>query len=132
MSHLKKLIYFVLAASFLLMTACNAGGNSEQKAPEQAGRYVESDITPPIDGRFMSFSGRDGTLVCFDDGLRNRYESADGGASWSLTPGPGRDTDRYMTIRSGAMLQDGSLLVFLQDLDKRFLNSLPVHLFLLQ
>jgi len=78
------------------------------------GRYVEIDITPPFEGRFYTFTSENGTLICYDVGLTVRYESADGGESWISSPGPGSKTDRYQSVEGGALMPDGSLLVFVQ------------------
>jgi ABC-type glycerol-3-phosphate transport system substrate-binding protein len=113
MKNIKLIICMLLAGSLLLSTACG-GGNSNNDIDTGVGRYVETDITPPISGRFTSFLSADGAIVCFSEGLAARYESADGGANWTETPGPGSGSDRYGTVQSGTMLDDGSLLVFVQ------------------
>ncbi|MDR1620115.1 MAG: extracellular solute-binding protein [Clostridiales bacterium] len=76
---------------------------------------MESDITPPVEGRFASFLAADGTLVCFDEGLKTRYESADGGNSWTPSPGPGSDGDRYRDAQTGTFLPDGRLIVYMWE-----------------
>jgi len=112
MKSLKSIICLLLAGSLLFAAACgNKPGNIAAAAE---GRYVESDITPPVEGRFTSFISADGTIVCFDAGLAVRYESTDGGASWSENPGPGSGSDRFLGVQGGALLPDGSLLVFIQ------------------
>ena len=116
MKRIKRSLCLLLAGSLLLMTACSGEKNEKKDDPGQAekGRYVESDITPPIEGRFTSFLGADGTLICYDDGLNTKYESADGGKSWTNSPGPGGGTDRYQNAQAGTLLSDGRLLGFLQ------------------
>ena len=111
----KSVLCIALAGILLLNTACGAGGNSgSANASEPIGRYVETDVTPPIDGRFASFLASDGTIVCFDRGLDTRYDSADGGISWVESPGPGRNNDRYQNVSIGTLLPDGNLLVYIQ------------------
>ena len=116
MKHIKKILCLMLAGSLLLLAACgnNNLGNENVKENPGEGRYIESDITPSIEGRFVSFIGADGTIVCYDDGLNTKYESADGGGSWKEAPGPGNGTDRYRNAQAGALLSDGSLIGFLQ------------------
>ena len=113
--YLKLILCLTLAGILLLLAACGAGGNSGgANASGLSGRFVETDVTPPIDGRFKSFLASDGTIVCFVEGLVTRYDSADGGISWVESPGPGRDSDRYLSVSTGALLPDGELLVYIQ------------------
>jgi len=114
MKSLRKLLCLLLAGCLLFAAACGNGKNKDNNADFGVGRYVETDITPPIDGRFTCYLSADGTIVCFDSGLNTRYESADGGGSWSELPGPGRNSDRYQFLQGGALLPDDSLLVFIQ------------------
>ncbi|MDR0490949.1 MAG: hypothetical protein LBH28_06865, partial [Oscillospiraceae bacterium] len=115
MKHLKRIVYPMLAAILLFTTACNNGKKDDEKNTDNlAGRYVETDITPPVEGQFVSFLAADGTIVCFEQGLATRYESSNGGETWNEMPGPGRGNDRFENVRSGALLPDGSLLVFIQ------------------
>ena len=117
MRQIKKALCFLLTASLLLLLAsCSkSSDNGKNNDNVSDGRYVETDITPPIDGMFMSFLDQDGTIVCFERGLYTRFDSTDGGISWKESPGPGRNTDRYMYVTSGALLQDGSFITHLQD-----------------
>jgi len=96
----------------LFLVACGGGDDG---ALFSGGRYVETDVTPPIEGRFTSYLTDDGTIVCLSEGLKTRFDSADGGESWTEKPAPGRDTDRYQFVQSVALLPDGAMLVFLQD-----------------
>ena len=118
MKHLKYILYPMLIISLLLTTACNSG-KADKSTTDRTGRYVETDITPPIDGWLMSFIAGDGSIVCFSAGLQTRYDSSDGGESWSESPGPARNsgdkTERYINVRSGALLPDGRLLAYLQN-----------------
>ncbi|MCL2153164.1 MAG: extracellular solute-binding protein [Oscillospiraceae bacterium] len=113
MKNLKLVISVLLAGSMLLTAACG-GKNNDEVTDFEVGRYVETDITPPINGRFSSYLSAEGSIVCFSEGLTARFESADGGANWTETPGPGGNTERYMSAQDGTMLDDGSLLVFVQ------------------
>ena len=115
MKRRKKILCLALAGSLLLLAACGSGTDSGDKKENSGGRYTERDITPPAEGRLVSFFGADGTLVCYDDGLRTKYESKDGGGSWQQSPGPGGGTDRYMDLQAGTMLPDGSLLGFIPE-----------------
>ena len=93
----------------------NTSGNRQAATPTAAGRYVEVDITPPIDGQFLSFLTHDGTIVAFDNMLRSKYSSTDGGETWTDAPGPWHDSDEFHFIRAAALLPDGRLLVFLHN-----------------
>lgn len=109
---LKQTFCLLLACSFILITACGGKNNENTQTGESSGRYVEKDITPPVDGQFASFLTEDETIVCFNEGLKNRYESTDGGQTWAETPGPGAQSERYRDVTSGTLLNDGRLLVF--------------------
>ena len=119
MNGFKRVLCLLFAASFILVAACNSDGKSKDSAADKPGRYVETDVTPPIDGWFMSFLAADGSIVCYSVGLQTRYDSADGGESWSESAGPARNsgtnTERYINIRSGTLLPDGRLLAYIQD-----------------
>jgi len=97
-----------------LATACGREDNGAG-VDVTMGRYTETDISPPIEGRFMSFLTYDGTIVAFDHGLRTKYSSADGGETWIQSPGPGIDTPRFSMVQVGAFLPDGRLLAYVQD-----------------
>ena len=112
MKHFKHLLCLLLAGSLLFSAACGSKGDDGVLSGE--GRFIEIDITPPIEGRFTSYLTQDGIIVCFSDGLKSRFESADGGDSWTESPGPGKDSDRYQFVQGGALLPDGKLLAFIQ------------------
>jgi len=114
MKHYHRIIYLLLAGTLLLTAACNfRNQNNGANTPGQAGRYVETDITPPVDGRFKSFLTPDGTVVCYNAGLTTRYESNDRGVSWTESPGPGRNNDRYQGVSIGTLLPDGRILAYI-------------------
>ena len=116
MRHLRRIICLILAGTLLVLTACNSDGKTGDAAkPGQGGRYVETDVSPPIDGRFKSFLASDGAIVCYNAGLSVRYESADGGGTWTESPGPGSYSDRYKSVSIGALLPDGRILAYIQD-----------------
>jgi len=124
MKYIKIAICIGLIATLLLTAACNRNGNgttedvvtgtSRNDSNRTTGRYVEVDITPPIDGWFMNLISYDGTLVAFDTGLSTRYDSTNNGTTWTQSPGPGNDTDRFAGIRTAAFLPDGRLLAYIQ------------------
>lgn len=107
----------LLALILALTTSCNSGKKGKG-LPDRPGRYVEIDVSPPFDGWFMSFVTGDGAIVCFSAGLQMRYDSADGGETWSASPGPASftasSTERYLNVRSGTLLPDGRLLTYIQ------------------
>lgn len=100
-----------LAIALLLTAACGSNGTDDRTF----GRYVEVDITPPIDGRFISLVTHDGNLAAFDEGLQTRFDSTDNGDSWTETTGPGSGTGRFAGVRTAAFLPDGRLLVYVQE-----------------
>ena len=133
MKHLLKIaICMGLTAVLLLSTACGGNNGSNGNSMAEAattgtdgnraaatataatGRYVEVDVTPPIDGWFMSLIAQDGTLAAFDEGLRTRYDSTNMGETWTPSPGPGSGTDRFEGVRTAAFLPDGRLLAYVQ------------------
>ena len=116
MKQLNRIICLILAGAIVLLTACNSGVQSNgENSSGESGRYVETDITPPLDGRFASFLTSEGTIACFGEGLVTRYDSTDGGASWVQTPGPGSNTDRYQSVSTGTLLPDGNILAYVRD-----------------
>ena len=128
MRGLRKIIVcLALMGALLLVAACGSdnGDNSENVrvsyggedgvilgATTGAGRYVETEITPPINGRFISLVSPGGNLVAFDTGLQTRYDSADGGNTWIQSPGPGSNDNRFAGVQTAAFLPDDRLLVF--------------------
>ncbi|MCL2285427.1 MAG: hypothetical protein FWC32_03580, partial [Firmicutes bacterium] len=127
---MKKLIASILVGVLLFATACgngrtdndnngyiNIGRDTNRRAAAQptaaTGRFMETDITPPITGPFISFLAHDGSLVAFDGGLQTKFSSSDGGQTWEQTPGPGYGTERFIMMRSAALLPDGSIITFL-------------------
>jgi len=113
MKYLKQTICILLAGCLLFSSACGGRKNNDSNI-FGVGRYIETDITPPIDGRFTSFLSAGDAIVCFSEGLQTRYESTDGGDSWNESPGPGKNSERYQYLLGGSLLPDGSLLVFVQ------------------
>jgi len=101
----------LLAAVLLFAAACSRNDNA---AVASVGRYVEQDITPPIDGPFMSFLTYDGSLVVYSQDLLTKHTSTDGGETWIESPGPGSMGDP-LSVTAGALLPDGRLLAFIQD-----------------
>jgi len=104
---MKKLLLVLL----LCLSAC-----ASPAAYTVTGRFVELDITPPIEngGQIIHLLAADGTLYAFDEGLQNRYTSHDKGITWLQSAGPGSDTDRFMEVQTAGLLTDGRLLVYLR------------------
>ncbi|MCL1913254.1 MAG: hypothetical protein FWG10_05110 [Eubacteriaceae bacterium] len=115
MEKLKRIAILALAGILLFMAGC--GGNPGQGANTQTtkGKYVETDITPPISGRFVSFLADDGTIVCYSADYAKKFESSDGGASWSEAAGPAAANEELAGISASALLDDGRLLAFIQN-----------------
>lgn len=118
---MKRVLCFLLACCFILLAACGTNGDSSQE-PVTQGRYVETDITPP-EGASMSFLAPDGAIVSYDTGLKNKYESADNGATWTQSPGPGAENGHLASVYTAAMLPDGTLVVFIEN--EGFFKILP-------
>jgi len=127
----KSTICIALACILLVATACRGGNgygngngaetNTGTRASSNieltsTGRYMERDISPPIDGQFITFMANDGSIVAFDTSLRARYTSTDSGQTWTQSPGLNiNDADRPMWIHAATLMPDGSLLTFLMD-----------------
>lgn len=115
MKGFKRTFCLLLACSILLLTACSGKSNENTQTPQSSGRYVEKDITPPIEGQFASFLTAEEAIVCYSAGLKSRYESVDGGQTWKETPGPGAQSERYRDVSAGTLLNDGRLLVYVPE-----------------
>ena len=129
MKKFKRILSLVLAGSLIFLAACgNAGYGSDSSGVADGsngsgggigasnlgenGRYVEIDISPPIEGRFTGFLGADGEIICFDADLTMRYESHDNGETWSATPGPFAGSGNPYFLLASTLLPDGSILAF--------------------
>ena len=109
--NLFKFVMIVTLITAVLLTAACSGAVADDRT---FGRYLEIDITPPIDGRFISLVTHDGNLAAFDEGLQTRFDSSNNGETWTQTTGPGSGTDRFAGVRTAAFLPDGRLLVYVQ------------------
>ena len=103
-------VFFIALA--LTVTACVDGSGGAAATPT-AGRYVEADVTPPISGPFISLLTYEGNLVVFNNGLRTRFDSSDGGANWVQSQGPGYNSLRFANVNVASFLPDGNLLAFM-------------------
>ncbi|MCL1884044.1 MAG: hypothetical protein FWF81_09875 [Defluviitaleaceae bacterium] len=125
---MKALRGLLITIVLLLFAAC--GGNSGESdeanggtarngtggasaTPLSMGRYVENDITPPIEGRILSLVAHDGTFIAFDDGLRTRFDSTDFGQTWTQSQGPGYGNEDFFRVNAIGIFSDGRLLVYL-------------------
>jgi ABC-type glycerol-3-phosphate transport system substrate-binding protein len=129
MKKLKRILSMILASTILFLAACgntgdgtdddngnrNNGNNNGSQTLRTQGRYVEVDISPPIDGWFSSYLKADGTIVCFDENLTTRFESKDNGEIWNELPGPFRGKGNPYFIAASTLMSDDSLLVFAFD-----------------
>ena len=130
MEKIKRVLSIIMAGSILFLAACgttsndtNDGNNNGSEINNNGfinhntqGRYVEVDISPPIDGRFTSYLRADGTIVCFDENLTARFKSKDNGKIWSELPGPFHGTSNPHFIMASTLMPDDSLLIFAFDL----------------
>ena len=107
---MKKIILFCLMLGLLTVAACSREGGEVNDA---LGRYVEIEITPPIEGRFMSFVTSDDRIIAVNQNLSQMFSSADGGDSWTELP-LDVDTDE-LWVTAGTIMPDDRFLVFVQD-----------------
>jgi len=84
--------------------------NNESKP----GRFIEYDISPPIDSEFLTFLIEGNNIVCFDRSLETRCDSTDGGATWRKTEGPGAGSDHLKNMESMTVAPDGSIFVYIK------------------
>ena len=108
----KTIICLVLTFAMLFTTACSGNGGGGAVVSVM-GRHMEVDVTPPIEGPFISFITQDGTIVAFDQMLQQKHSSTDNGRTWTGAPGPGYGAGHPLMVRDGALLPDGRLLVYL-------------------
>ena len=141
MKNFKRILSMILTGSILFLAACGAvggdgsgagigTGNTTGSGPSTGtsalstqGRFVELDISPPIEGRFTSYLSADGTITCFDEGFTTIFESNDGGESWSQFPGPFFGSENPYYFWFSTLLPDGSILAF--DFEKGLLLVTP-------
>jgi len=132
MKIFKRFLSFILAGSIMFLAACGGAGNGGDGSGEvgygesgngsggtgglsvegRQGRFVEVDISPPVEGKFMSFADSDGTIICFDGDLETRYESTDLGETWVSSPGPFANSENPYFILDMVLLPDGNLLAY--------------------
>lgn len=119
MNKLKSALCLCMAGLLLLLAACGTGGTSDPGIT--AGRYVEANITPTLEEN-ESLLGTlltpEGNLVAYSNGLKNKYESADGGATWQKSEGPGAQNPQLADAQQISMADDGTLLVLTNTFDE--------------
>lgn len=108
----QALALLLCALLALSLAACGGPGGN---APAATGRYVETDITPPgAEGETLrSFLTPEGSLVCFGQGLIKRWDSADGGATWQESEGPGAKETRLANAWLYTLLPGGDIVAAL-------------------
>jgi hypothetical protein len=104
-----KIKILICLMMLLAVSACKGGNIAES---ESFGRYVEIEITPPVEGRFMSFLTQDDKLMVVDQELSQMFSSSDGGETWDNMP---LDIDAEMSVTAGTLMPDGRFLVFIQN-----------------
>ena len=115
---IKRTTCIILTICLLFVAACSNGNDTpqcEQGAQNliTQGRFVEVDISPPIEGRFITFLSGNNTLISYSEDLAVRAESTDNGETWSTSPGPGANTDRFLHLDRLTLLPDGTLMAFI-------------------
>lgn len=80
-----------MLGGLLMLSACSKGEeNASSQIQTPKGQYIETDITPPgLTGMAKTFALEDGTLVCYSQDLKHRYETKDLGTNWQESKGPG-------------------------------------------
>lgn len=136
MGKAKRWLCLVLAAATLLLCACsnteddsgpNSGplGTNGEGLGSGTGRWLEVDVTPEdFEDGLRCFTLADGRLIAYDQGLKHKWESTDGGENWTKTDGPGAADERYKDVSEFTMLEDGSLIVALQNMDTMSVTGL--------
>lgn len=107
------MIYVLAVCLLVSLTAC--GGRNKRNSDSHTGGYTETDITPPVKGGFHSFVNEQGDIICYDYNLLHRYESVDGGRSWSESDGPCAAGGENMYVTACALCPDGSLIIYAPD-----------------
>jgi len=103
----------------LFTVGCSGKKESEDDSnnsniENKSGRFIEYEVTPPIDGGFVTFLTEGDNIVCFDRGLKVRCDSQDGGKTWNESEGPGADNERFGNVESGSIAPDGSIFVYIE------------------
>lgn len=129
MKKSKSILSILLVCMMLVLTACGGAdnpsgsggansssggdGNSEPGAVNTnaggAGRYVETDVTPEGEEILDMLQMADGTLVLFTKGLTARYDSTDGGKTFTKSDWPGVTDGSLDGVRSISMTEDGTV-----------------------
>ena len=110
----------LMVFAMLLTTACGGGsgaggsGGGGKSGETTYGRYIERDVSPPASGTFQTFPLEGGLLVSYDEGYKTRFDSSDGGETWTRSQGPGADNDRYAQAANATVAPDGSLIIFIE------------------
>ena len=132
MNYLKIALCVSIVAAVLFFTGCsnpdnggdgdsptttnatNTGGSAATVANRATGRYVQQEITPPINGWFTTAVSPEGNLVAFNQGFTQRFDSQDLGQTWVSTQGPGYGNNQFQEVQTVAYLPNGNLLVYFQ------------------
>lgn len=129
MKKSKSILAMLLACMLLALTACggadsssgsgtenSSSGGSQNSGPEAAntnvegsGRYVETDITPDGETILDMLQLSDGTVVLFTEGLTARYDSKDGGKTFTKSEWPGVTDGSLQHVRSLSVTDDGTV-----------------------
>ncbi len=137
MKKSKSILAVLLVCMMVLFTACegadntSSGGDGSNPASREVesvpnaanvgaggeGKYVEADVTPEGEEILDMLQMADGTLVLFTEGLTARYDSKDGGKTFTKTDWPGVTDGSLQNIRSLSMAEDGTLYGVKMDLE---------------
>lgn len=129
MKKSKSILIMLLVCMMVVLTACggadnpsgSGGANSSSggdgnSGPDAAntnaggsGRYVETDVTPEGEEILDMLQMADGTLVLFTEGLTARYDSTDGGKTFTKSDWPGVTDGSLNSVRSISMTDDGTV-----------------------
>lgn len=130
MKKSRSILAMLLVCMMLVFSACggtdnpsqdggganSSSGGSDNNDPSAAntnvggeGRYVETDVTPEGEEILDMLQLPDGTLVLFTEGLTARYDSTDGGKTFTKTDWPGVTDGSLQDVRSLSMTEDGTV-----------------------
>ena len=113
-------LFFCLTLLLLALSACRTNTDTDPTytaAANGEGRYIETDITPPMDAAmFMSFVN-DNHIIAVKQDLSEKFASADNGVTWTALPWDVTlPNENVLYASSATLLSDGRLLAFVQDM----------------
>ncbi len=128
MKKARKIMALLLVCMMVMLTACEGAENSSSGgvsgSPEETinsgtdtvplgaggeGRYVETDVTPEGEEIAGMFQLSDGTVALLTEGLTARYDSNDGGKTFTKSDWPGVQEGSLQNLGKISMADDGTI-----------------------